>query len=182
MLDMQAMIDFWFSRKYSNGFLSQIDTQTNEYNSSAYVYNTTDTETEYTVVINSQGKSETLTFSLEIGQTKEISLTQLGFVGQTLVCLYVGEYEEGIEPIATRSALIPRQFVLGDLNDDEAVDEDDIEILSMYLAGFDVTLDENAIKCANVYSEDDKSDTDPVLNINIKDLIKLTQDVYKKAS
>ncbi len=108
LLDMEALIDFWLSRKYSSGYLSPIDIQNNEYNSSVYVHNTTDASADYTVVITDYyGNEKTVAVTVAAGSTYEISLTELGFKDKVDVSLYVGS-----ELLVTRSATIPQKAVI----------------------------------------------------------------------
>ncbi len=117
LLDMEAVIDFWLSRKYSDGYLSQIDVQNNEYNSSVYVHNTTDALVDYTVVItDSYGNEKTVAVTVDAGSTYEISLTELGFEGEVEVSLYIDS-----ELLVTRSASIPQKAVISYDKDSKTV-------------------------------------------------------------
>lgn len=62
----------------------------------------------------------------------------------------------------------------GDVNLDGKVDKADLEVLAKYLSGVGDLTQEQLLR-ANMYTDDDKSGTDKSQNINIKDLVLLSQ-------
>jgi len=65
--------------------------------------------------------------------------------------------------------------ITGDINRDLQVNSDDLEILANHIADISVITDEDALKCANIYTQSTDSKTDLASNLNIKDLILLAQ-------
>lgn len=172
IVDVKAFIDRILKNK--DIFVSEIDVQDYGNNTSVYLYNPQNTLFEYIVSIENTESSKTRTIvnvSLQPGETKEISLTELGFTKSVKVTVYEKNDTSFENPICERQGYIP---LSGDINGDGVVNIKDAIMLSKYLAELeDSSLTFDSKNAANVYDEDDTNDIDN--NLNIKDAILLSQ-------
>lgn len=74
----------------------------------------------------------------------------------------------------------PESVYEGDINVDGKIDESDLEIFAKLLAGINLNLTDDQLIRANVYTSQTDSQTDLKSNLNIKDLILLSQYVAGK--